>query len=295
MTTRRQFLAAVPLLAATRVAAADPAGPGPAVDPAAAAELRVMTYNLRYASEKGPDSWSERRPAMKALLERQVPDVFGTQEGVYSQLRDLGSDLPAYEWIGLGRDGGSRGEFMAVFYRRDRLEPLSYDHFWLSDTPDVMGSSTWGNTNKRMLTSVHFRDRRTDRKFHFWNTHLDHQLQPAREKASTLIQSRIARLPAADPLILLGDFNAVATRNRAYEILTRETGLTDSWHAAARRENEDLNSFNGFAQPVRKGERIDWILFRGDAEIRSTAVIDFAPGGRLPSDHFPIEARMRWK
>jgi hypothetical protein len=37
------------------------------------------------------------------------------------------ADLPAFQWIGVGRDGGSRGEFMAVFYRTARLEPLAFD------------------------------------------------------------------------------------------------------------------------------------------------------------------------
>ena len=59
----------------------------------------------------------------------------GTQEGLYHQIRQIDEDLSEMTWIGLGRQGGSHGEFMAVFYRPDRLEPLEFDHFWLSDTP----------------------------------------------------------------------------------------------------------------------------------------------------------------
>ncbi|MBM3849894.1 MAG: endonuclease/exonuclease/phosphatase family protein [Verrucomicrobia bacterium] len=253
-----------------------------------------MTYNLRYASPQGPEAWPLRRPAMKALLEEQAPDLMGTQEGVYGQLRDLASDLPAHDWIGTGRDGGSRGEFMAVFYRRDRFEPLAYDHFWLSDTPEVIGSSTWGNPNRRMVTSVQFRDRRTGLEFHLWNTHLDHALQPAREKGAALIRTRLARLPSSDRVILMGDFNAVATRNVVYEALTREIGFTDSWFSAARRRNETLNSFNGFGKSTFNSARIDWILYRGAAEVSLAEVVDLAPGGRQPSDHFPVVARLRW-
>jgi endonuclease/exonuclease/phosphatase family metal-dependent hydrolase len=295
---RRSFLAGVPSAAIALTAAATSltSASARAAESAEAKDvLRVMTYNLRFAALKGPNAWPDRRTAMKTLIERHTPDVFGTQEGVYAQLRDLAHDLPDYEWIGLGRDGGSRGEFMAVFYRRDRLDPIAYDHFWLSDTPETMASSTWGNTNRRMLTSVHFADLRTGRRFHFWNTHLDHAIQEAREKAAALIRSRIAKLPATDRLILLGDFNAVATRNPVYDALTRDAGLTDSWFAAKERKNEDLNSFNGFAPAVRKGERIDWILYRGEAEILSAGVVDTAPGGVTPSDHFPMEIQLRWK
>src|SRR5262245_1703534 len=74
--------------------------------PASAAELVVMTYNLRYASDQPPNAWPARRPVMKAAIERMAPDLFGTQEGLYRQLKDLAADLPVYDWIGLGRDGG---------------------------------------------------------------------------------------------------------------------------------------------------------------------------------------------
>ena len=152
--------------------------------------LTVMTYNLRYASPNPPNAWPQRRPLMRELIQRVSPDVFGTQEGLYSQLKDLASDLPEFEWIGLGRDGGSRGEFMAVFYRKARLEPLAFDNFWLSDMPEVIGSSTWGNSNRRMVTWVKFLDRQTRREFFLWNTHFDHEVQAAREKSADLVQNR---------------------------------------------------------------------------------------------------------
>ena len=289
MNSRRQFLSAIPLIAAAPALSSR-------ADDAGGNGLRVMTYNLRYASMKGSEAWPDRRPAMKALLKQQAPDLMGTQEGVYHQLRDLAADLPEYDWIGTGRDGGSRGEFMAIYYRRERFEPLAYDHFWLSDTPEVIASSTWGNTNRRMVTSVRFKDRRSDKVFHLWNTHLDHALQPAREKAAELIKTRLAKIPSNEPVILMGDFNAEATRNPVYDTLTQGIGFTDSWFAAAQRKNETLNSFNGFAKPVFNSARIDWILYRGDAEVAlAEVVVDGSPEGRQPSDHHPVLARMTWK
>jgi len=289
MNSRRQFLSAIPLIAAAPALSSR-------ADDAGGKGLRVMTYNLRYASMKGSEAWPDRRPAMKSLLKQQAPDLMGTQEGVYHQVRDLAADLPEYDWIGTGRDGGSRGEFMAIYYRRERFEPLAYDHFWLSDTPEVIASSTWGNTNRRMVTSVRFKDRRSDKVFHLWNTHLDHALQPAREKAAELIKTRLAKIPSNEPVILMGDFNAEATRNPVYDTLTQGIGFTDSWFAAAQRKNETLNSFNGFANPVFNSARIDWILYRGDAEVAlAEVVVDGSPEGRQPSDHHPVLARMTWK
>lgn len=283
MNSRRQFLgtlAATPML----LSALNAAEPGRA----GGNELVIATYNLRFASNQKPNAWPDRRPVMKALLDRYQPDLMGTQEGLYQQLKDIAADQPAYDWIGLGREGGSRGEFMAIYYKRDRFEPLEYDHFWLSDTPEVIASTSWGNTVKRMVTWVRFRDRTTGREFYFWNTHFDHQVQPAREKAAELVRQRIGKVKADLPLFLVGDFNAVATENRAYDILAKESGLTDTWFTARERRNEDANSFTGFGPLKREGKRIDWILARGAMDVRATEVVTFQQGDQWPSDHFPI-------
>jgi endonuclease/exonuclease/phosphatase family metal-dependent hydrolase len=251
-------------------------------------QLCVMSFNLRYASPKPPNSWPERRPVMRNCIRQAGPDLIGTQEGLYPQLRDIETDLPEYGWIGLGRDGGSRGEFMAVFYRKTRFEPVAYDHFWLSDTPDVMGSTSWGNDNRRMVTWVKFRDRASGREFYFWNTHLDHQIEVARQKAATLIRERAAKIEDGLPMILVGDFNSVAGKSKAYEILT---GLfADSWPAAASRVNETLSSFQNFGKPIEKGERIDWILTRGEVKVSKSEIVTYSENGQTPSDHYPVAA-----
>jgi endonuclease/exonuclease/phosphatase family metal-dependent hydrolase len=231
---------------------------------------------------------------VRALLEHQAPDLIGTQEGLYRQLQDIAADSPSYEWIGLGRDGGSRGEFMAVFYRRDRFEPLEYDHFWLSDTPNVVASTTWGNTNRRMVTWVRFLDRTNRVQFYFWNTHLDHQLQPAREKGAALIRERAAALKTTLPVLLVGDFNAVAGANKAYDLLVSDDGFKDTWPAAAVRRNEAVSSFHNFRGPQPAGQRIDWILLRGGAQVEAAEVVTFSQDGQFPSDHFPVMAWLKF-
>ena len=285
MISRRRFmatLAAASLLRSVK-SAAYAAG-------VSAGELLIATYNLRYAGDEPPHSWPQRRPALKALLDLYRPDIIGTQEGLYPQVKDIAADQPACDWIGLGRDGGSHGEFMAIFYRRERFEPLEYEHFWLSDTPEVIGSSTWGNGVRRMVTWVRFRDRTTGREFYFWNTHLDHEVQLAREKSAELIRQRIGMLPSGTPLFLVGDFNSVARENRAYEILTQDAGLTDTWFAARERRNADANSFTGFGPLRREDKRIDWILARGAMDVRATEAVTFRQGETWPSDHLPIMA-----
>lgn len=256
--------------------------------------LRVMTFNLRFASTQAPNAWPDRRPIVRALIEREAPDVIGTQEGVYSQLRDIAADLPGYEWVGLGREGGSRGEFMAVFFRRDRFEPVTFDHFWLSDTPDVIGSMSWGNRYRRMVTWVRLRERATGREFEFWNTHFDHEVEIARQKSAALLRDRLAMVDPIVPLLLVGDFNCAAGASAAFDTLTRDTALVDTWSAATKRENESLNTFHGYEPPLHEGVRIDWILARRPSDVEHAAIVDYREGAQYPSDHFPVTATVRF-
>ncbi len=230
---------------------------------------------------------------MREVIQSIAPDVMGTQEGVYAQLKDLAADLPEFEWIGLGREGGSKGEFMAVFYRKARLEPLAFDHFWLSDTPNVIGSTTWGNSNRRMVTWIKFRDRATSGEFFLFNTHFDHQIQLAREKSAELVRQRVTALDTKLPVILIGDFNAAAETNQAYLVLTAEKFFTDAWLSARERRGEGIGTFNDFKTAVPNGPRIDWVLTRGEVVVDRAEIPTFSRNGQFPSDHFPVATWLR--
>lgn len=291
------LLAALSLM--TKIAASAPLPPAESPVKAQNMTLQVMTFNLRYANAReAPDmlqnTWAQRRPVTKALLSLTAPDLIGTQEGLYGQIKDIAADNPEYAWIGQGRSGGSRGEFMAVFYRQARFEPLEFDHFWLSDTPAAVASSTWGNNNIRMVTWVKFRDRQTNREFYFLNTHLDHISQSAREKSAALILERVGALQTTLPVVLTGDFNVPAGENQVYDILTGTGGFSDTWTSAARRIGPPANTFHGYKPTVFDGKRIDWILSRGALLAESSEVVTFEKAGQRPSDHFPVVATLRF-
>lgn len=253
--------------------------------------LDVMTFNLRFASTAEPNSWAARRPVMRELLRRESPHIIGTQEGVYQQLRDIDSDLgPHYDWIGTGREGGSHDESVAIFYDTRRLAPVEYDHFWLSDTPELIGSNTWGAAFPRIVTWVRFRDRRDAREFYALNTHLDNASQYARARAARLISERIARLDGALPLVVTGDFNAAAHQNPVYDTMLG-AGLVDTWDTAAERSTL-YGTFHGYKPLAPNGDRIDWILVRPGVSVHRAAVNTFSVDGQFPSDHVPVQASL---
>lgn len=246
--------------------------------------LRGMTYNLKFPSEDGEHPWSARRPLMAEVLRQTKPHVIGTQEGHFFQLREIVEDTP-YEWIGLGRAGGSHDEFNAIIYDPAVLTPLEFDHFWLSKTPSVMGSRSlsWRNRSIRMATWVRFAV--GDRELIWLNTHLDNAFEKARVNGARLIASRLSRFPKDMPLVVSGDFNCAAGRSAAYDILIRGAGLADAWQLAG---GPRLSSYGGWKQPG-EGDPIDWLLVRG-LSARSAAICDYHDGDEWPSDHVPVYA-----
>lgn len=246
--------------------------------------LSVMSFNLRYASTAEPNSWAVRRPVMAQLLLTERPALLGTQEGLYGQLSDVAHDLPDhYDWIGLGRAGGSHDEFMAIFFDTHRLRPLEFDHHWLSDTPHVVGSRSWGNTVIRMVTWVRFADRLSGRQFVAVNTHFDHESANARLRGAEFVRDRLRGQTL--PVVLTGDFNDVPG-SPAYATLTAD--LADTW-LTGRQTTPAYGTFHGFGPLVPDGPRIDWILTRG-VTVESAAVNTFQRGGQFPSDHLPVQA-----
>jgi endonuclease/exonuclease/phosphatase family metal-dependent hydrolase len=266
----------------------------PLMGPARGDELHVMSFNLRFASENGPHKWSQRRPVMAELFRREQPSVIGTQEGLYGQLRDIATDLPDhYDWIGEGRLGGSRDEFVAVFFDTRRLEPVEYDHFWLSDTPNVVGSDTWGNDSVRMVTWVRFHDLRTGKEFVVLNTHLDDESEYSRERAAQLIRDRIRSFPLGLPVIVTGDFNDAAQQSAPYDVLMNDTGLSDAWLAAKTRRTPVYRTWHDYRPLQRDGSRIDWLLTRGPVAVDAAGLNTFSRKGQFPSDHLPLQVLLR--
>ena len=138
--------------------------------------IKLISYNLRTSHGKDGDNvWMKRRHATPEMIRREAPDVFGVQEGLIDQLHYIDTECPQYARVGVGRDDGAeKGEFMAVYYLRDRFELLDSGTFWLSETPDKV-SRGWDGACNRTVTWVELKDRKSGKEFFYFNTHLDHK------------------------------------------------------------------------------------------------------------------------
>jgi len=135
----------------------------------------VASFNIRNGiAWDGLDSWPLRRRATAAAVERLDADLLGLQEVYGFQQRYLLRRLPGYAACGAGRtDGRRRGERCAVLFRTARLRLDRATTRWFSDTPDLPGSTGWGNRLPRIVTLARFTDLMSGRRFGFADCHLE--------------------------------------------------------------------------------------------------------------------------
>lgn len=260
------------------------------------ATLTVMSFNLRYDNpQDGQNAWPHRRSAVVALLREHAPHLIGTQEGLAHQLAELEESLPGYGAFGSGRRGPKEDEHSRVLYRTDSLKLRRHGDFWLSDTPDVVGSISedWGNTLPRMATWGEFERSSDGGRFTFLNTHLDHASPAARERGARQIVRFLRPPEIAHPVILAGDLNA-GPDSIPLKTLTGElpvddslSRLRDSYHPSGG-QGAGRPTFHGFNGMGR--ERIDYVLVETPLRVTRYTVLDALVKERWVSDHHPVLA-----
>lgn len=253
------------------------------------ASIKVMTYNLRVDNAgDGVNSFTNRHDRVITMLEEQCPDVVGFQECTHLMRAYLEQHMPAYAFVGCGRERDCTGESMAIAYRKDAFALASADNFWLTATPRVPGSTLGGDQSScpRMATVAVLRPLGTQGEICVCNTHLDHVGKVARQIEAAVL---CAMLDAyRQPVVLMGDMNAhpdapeigtlsTAMQARGAKDITADVGGT--FHGFGRREPD-------------KYSKIDYI-FTSCRCLSCNIVPDDREGqGLYYSDHFAITAEI---
>ncbi len=253
----------------------------------------VLTYNIRYDNPAdGENAWSERRHFLAGQLRFYAPDIFGVQEALRHQLEFLGEQLPAYSWVGVGRDDGEAGgEYSAVFFRKSRFSVQQSGTFWLSPTPERV-SKGWDAALPRICTWALLEDKAAGRHVWVFNTHFDHVGREARRMSASLLLLRLWEMNRQRyPVVLMGDFNA-GPNTEPIQILLRE--LYDARVRSQEPPFGPEGTFNGFRfhEPVEL--RIDYIFTTPDLRVRKYAVLSDSKNCRYPSDHLPVYALLAY-
>jgi endonuclease/exonuclease/phosphatase family metal-dependent hydrolase len=245
--------------------------------------LKVMSYNIRLGSANdGTNSWGLRYPATAEMIEDQMPDIFGVQEALASQIRFIEDNFVNYKSVGVGREDGKKdGEHMSIFWNKKTVSLLKWGTFWLSETPEKP-SMGWDAACKRTATWALMKCKKTGKKFYYVNTHLDHKGTEAQKNGLKLIVDRIDDInPEGYPMILTGDFNITPDNPNLVEL---DSKMQSVRKVAEKTDNHD--TFNGWGKG--KGV-IDYIYASGfSAYPEYQTVTKRYADRKFVSDHYPI-------
>ena len=290
--------------------------------------IRVLSYNVRYDNRNDHhDAWYARRDGVIGLVRFHRPDIVAFQEPLPAQRSDLREGLPAYDFVGRGRDPDGGGEGCPVGVRTDRWQVVDDGTFWLSETPGEP-STDWDAAHPRIATWATVEPLASPDEpvvpgsgpLLVVNTHFDHVSPRARRESARLLSERIPRLATRvfgsenddggiDPenddreadVVFVGDLNTTAGSD-PHRILTGATpdGGASEPRADLRDAVADADVRHGPTTSVTDfvrlidDRRIDHVLVSPGIESEAVATLaDRDDRGRYPSDHLPVLARLR--
>ena len=252
--------------------------------------VRWATFNIRCISKddyKIDCGWDQRKErVVKYLLDNHI-DICGMQEVTAEQFDYLRKNLPEYDWVGVGRtDGKEKSEATPVFFRKDKYKALGKGNFWLSETPDVVGSKGWDAALERVASWVKLKDKKTGKIFMAVNTHLDHMGKVARRESAKLIMRKIQEIVGDNPAVVTGDFN-VTEQDEAYTtMITSDFKMNDAYHMTQNNTGVTFTWHDFCRIPADKAEKIDYIFITPNIKVSHTHIEPTHKEAQL-TDHNP--------
>ncbi|MGL4738366.1 MAG: endonuclease/exonuclease/phosphatase family protein [Cellulosilyticaceae bacterium] len=255
--------------------------------------MKVMSFNLRADNifDIG-NRWEKRAGLIYRTIQDQQCDIVGLQEVTPRMYEDLNRNLRGYDTIGEGRTKRYFTEKNNLLVN-DHHMILEEETFWLSRTPDKVGSTLWYSLFPRICTTAIVR-LADGIKIRVYNTHLDCILPQAREYGIRTIIGAVERHHEKEqlPCILMGDFNATPQSKLIREFTTGK--LSTKRFVAVQDSQRELygqttmSAFRG----KEKGMHIDYIFVTEEFAIEDVTIVKYNENGKYPSDHYPLVARL---
>ncbi len=263
-------------------------------------EISVLSQNLRVdsSSDGEENSVMLRSDRFLWLLDQYQPDLIGMQEFtpswdffIFSELEERG-----YGIVFKYRATNSH-EATPIAYKKDKMELLEENYFWLSDTPEEESPSWDDGKGKRcrIVTECVFKEKKTGIQFAHLNTHYG-LTDTSEVNSSNLLHTWIEEKYADMPLILTGDFN-MREEGLGYNPLIYggptaegEPLLINSRHAAEEK-GADGGTSNGFKVMDNYTSIIDFVFVTKQIKPTYYTVLYDKPEGKFVSDHFGVLTR----
>ena len=251
--------------------------------------LKLVTFNIRCDYEQdGSNNFSCRKPLILEKLSKEKPDVICFQEVLPHVAAWIKETFPDYYVIGCGRSETLEDEQTTVAYRRNRLNMISMETFWLSETPYVPASRYSDQSIcPRACTEVLFEDMAEKKVLRLFNFHLDHEGVRARKLGISQVLKKAAeeKLFPDAPVILTGDFNAAPD--------SEEMNVLKEW-PEYRNLTEGIGiTYHGFL-PDAIPECIDYVYASSGLSCAGVEKWEDKKEGVWLSDHYPVCVRLEY-
>ncbi len=250
-----------------------------------------MTFNLRTDFPLDINNrWRKRSSIIYEVFEKYKCDIVGVQELNNMMFSDISRNVEGYNIVGQPRSERISMERNDILVSKEH-EIIENNTFWLSNSPDKVGTSLWYSVFPRICTTATIR-LKGGTTVRIYNTHLDCFSSKARRVELRKIVEYMDKKYEEDrlPVILMGDFNATPG-SRLIKDFANDSGSKRRF-IAVQEYNKDIygrstmSNFRG----TKKGRHIDYIFVSEEFEIVNTEIVDYHINGKYPSDHYPIIA-----
>lgn len=254
--------------------------------------VNIGSFNISYDNKKEGQGWGERKEFVVSLVRFHEWDVFGTQEGVDYQLKDIAGDQYDYVYAnGFFNKKGidlppEKTQHNGIFWLKDKFELLDTGNFWLSETPEVK-SFGWDAAESRGCIWAKLKEKKTGKDFFFFCVHFDHRGIEAKQNSALLLMDKILELANDTPVFCVGDFNGTPDSEHIQTITTNGL-LFNSRIVSMTPPYGTVGTFNGYKKDSNMDVILDYIWVTKDIKVRKYGVLNDMPYMILLSDHFPI-------
>ena len=251
------------------------------------ANLKIVTFNIRNVLyEDGENGFVHRVGMIYDKINKEKPDIIAFQEFWYQHLVMMRRLLADYDFYGQRRNADFHGEGLYVAIKKEALELLAYETFWISPTPYVPGSRFPVQSEcPRICNVLKLRHYESGKIFRVLNLHLDHISESARTEGIKCVTDMLRAYNGKHevPAFIVGDFNSYPES----EVMRYCRALEDP--ALSDLTSDIPVTCHGFG---REAIKIDYILGTKEmqAALVNVGVWDDVHCGIFLSDHYPVFA-----
>ena len=247
--------------------------------------MKFVTFNIRLDNHQdGIYNFDCRKEPILRKLRDEKPDILCFQEVLPHVLTWLRENLPEYYVVGCGRGPEFDDEASAIACRKDTVELMGFETFWLSPTPHLPGSRYAAQSPCPRICSVAtLRPLGRTWPMRVYNTHLDHEGARARLLGLTRILKKMEadRTQLPMPALLAGDFNACPG--------SPELAPLDQFPVLSLRDVTASIpvTYHGYGRE-QVACKIDYIFATPDFTAKNVCCWIDRPQGIYLSDHYPV-------